>query len=329
MAFKDLSSPDISILIPIYNPGDYLVQCLDALRDQTKQELEFICINDGSTDDSLSVMQKYAEQDERFIVIDKPNSGYGASMNMGLERACGTYIGIIEPDDYPSLRMFALLYQTAFRNDCDVVKANYYEHRQDGDAVIRNFQGFRYKQPFDALDKPEIVCTTPSIWAGIYKKSFLDEYGIRFRETPGASFQDAAFSLKVWFAAKRCALLRKPLLYYRVDNPNSSVKTKDKIFAVNEELAESEAFLRELPDRVKTFMPWFNVDKLGKYRWNYDRIADSEKLAFMQRVYEEYVSAQEKNELKLNLFKVADQIVVSDLLELGAESFVKKYPESF
>ncbi|MGI6104569.1 MAG: glycosyltransferase [Raoultibacter sp.] len=325
----DSAIPDISILIPIYNPGEYLVQCLDSLRDQSLDNLEFICINDGSTDDSLELMKRYAEKDSRIVIIDKPNSGYGASMNKGLACARGRYIGIVEPDDYVSLKMFAQLYKSAKAHDCDVVKANYYEHREEGDVIIRNFQGFRYKQPFDAIDKPEIVCTIPSIWSGIYKKSFLEEHGIRFRETPGASFQDAAFSLKVWFASKRCVLLRKPLLFYRVDNPNSSVKTKDKVFAVNEELAESEEFLRAMPERAKVFLPWFNVDKFGKYRWNYDRIADSEKVSFMQRMRDEYHKAQNNKELNLHLFKKEDHVVLEYLLEHGAEAFVKRYPESF
>mgnify|MGYP002228631805 CR=1 FL=1 len=87
-----------------------------------------------------------------------------------------------------------------------------------------------------------MVCSIPSIWTGLYRKTFLEREGISLRETPGAAFQDAGFSLKVWFAARTCALVKKSLLHYRMDNPGSSSKTTDKVFTVCEELADAETF---------------------------------------------------------------------------------------
>ena len=73
----------VSVLTPVYNVERYLPECLDSLRAQTLRNIEFICINDGSTDGSLEILKRYAELDDRFVIIDKPNSGYGASMNRG------------------------------------------------------------------------------------------------------------------------------------------------------------------------------------------------------------------------------------------------------
>ena len=94
------SSPLVSVLVPICNVERYLDQCLESARMQTLKDIEVICINDGSTDGSLDIINSYVNRDPRFKVIDKPNSGYGDSMNKGLEMASGKYVSILESDDF-------------------------------------------------------------------------------------------------------------------------------------------------------------------------------------------------------------------------------------
>ena len=118
--------PEISVLIPIYNVESYLEECLDSLRAQTFRDFEAICINDGSTDGSRDIIQKYLDLDSRFKVIDKPNSGYGASMNLGLEQATGTYLAILESDDKFEPNALEFLYQTATQHEAEVVKADFW-----------------------------------------------------------------------------------------------------------------------------------------------------------------------------------------------------------
>ena len=120
--------PSVSVVVPIYNVERYLPQCLEALCSQTLRDLEIVAVNDGSTDGSLSVLQEWARKDERIVIVDKPNSGYGASMNCGIEAARGAYIGIVEPDDFPERDMFKRLLRMAQRHDCDLVKCNFFEH---------------------------------------------------------------------------------------------------------------------------------------------------------------------------------------------------------
>ena len=90
-----MSEPLVSLLVPIYNVEKYLRQCLDSARNQTLEDIEVICINDGSTDSSPNIIREYMAEDSRFRMIDKPNSGYGASMNKGLGTAQGKYIAIL------------------------------------------------------------------------------------------------------------------------------------------------------------------------------------------------------------------------------------------
>ncbi|MCL1797528.1 MAG: glycosyltransferase [Eggerthellaceae bacterium] len=321
--------PRVSVLVPVYNMEKYLCQCMDALCKQTLRNLEIICINDGSTDSSLAILQDYAARDARITIIDKQNSGYGASMNKGLAAARGEYIGIVESDDFPSRNMFEILYDAALKHSADLVKSNYYEHQDGHDSLRANLKGFPYKKSFDPLERPDIITTIPAIWSALYSRRMLLDNQINFRETPGAAFQDTSFVLKAWFASRRCVLIRKPLLHYRVDNPNSSVKTLDKMFVVCDELAESERFLRAGHDRSKVFLPWFHMDKWQKYRWNYERISPDAHTPFATRMLEEYQRAYEAGELEQTCFSEHDWGQVMFLLDKGVDVFVASYPEKF
>lgn len=324
-----MSSPKVSILVPVYNVERFLPQCLDALCGQTLRDIEIVCINDGATDGSPAILHEYAARDARIRVIDKQNTGYGHSLNLGISQARGEYIGIIEPDDFPDKRMFKKLLKVAERTHADVVKCNYFNYFEGSDHLVENFAGLPYRRAFNPVDYPQVVCSIPSIWTGLYRKTFLEREGIGLRETPGAAFQDAGFSLKVWFAARTCALVKKPLLHYRMDNPGSSSKTTDKVFTVCEELADAEAFLRKRPERARVLLPWLAVDKWGKYRWNYERISASEHVAFAQRMVDEYRASQDANELDYSLFKPEDAALLRNLLDAGAEAFAAAHPDSY
>ena len=324
-----MSTPKVSILVPVYNVERFLPQCLDALCGQTLRDIEIVCINDGATDGSPAILHEYAARDARVRVIDKENTGYGASLNLGISQARGEYIGIIEPDDFPDKRMFKKLLKVAERTHADVVKCNYFNYFEGSDHLVENFAGLPYRRAFDPVDYPQVVCSIPSIWTGLYRKTFLEREGISLRETPGAAFQDAGFSLKVWFAARTCALVKKPLLHYRMDNPGSSSKTTDKVFTVCEELADAEAFLRQRPERARVLLPWLAVDKWGKYRWNYERISASEHVAFAQRMLDEYRASQDANELDYSLFKLEDAALLRNLLDVGAEAFAAAHLDSY
>ena len=115
----------VSIIIPTYNVEMYLVECMDSVVNQTLKDIEIICINDGSTDSSLEILKGYAEKDDRIIIVDKENGGYGIGMNIGLDKATGEYIGIVEPDDFVPLNMYEELYNKAVENDLDLVKADF------------------------------------------------------------------------------------------------------------------------------------------------------------------------------------------------------------
>lgn len=308
-------APAVSVLTPIYNVEKYLPRCLDSLKGQTLKEIELICINDGSTDGSLGILKEAAEGDPRFVIVDKPNSGYGASMNRGLDIARGEYVGIVESDDFAEPDMFESLYQFAKEHDCDLVKSNYFEHSDSGDVLVKEFRRYRYRKVFDPADKLKVLRMAPLIWAGLYRRSMLEGNRIRFAETPGASFQDTSFVFKTWVSSRRAALLPEGYLHYRVDNAGSSVKTTTKIFEVCGEYAESEAFLERDPDRFETFAPTLIAMKLDAYRWNYSRIAPERREEFALRWAEEFRDADGKGILQRKALSRSEWRLVQELLE--------------
>lgn len=103
--------PKISIIVPVCNVEKYLSKCLDSIVNQTLKEIEIICIDDGSTDDSGAILDSYSQKDSRIKVIHKKNSGYGNSMNVGMDCAEGEYIGIVESDDCILPEMYEELYR--------------------------------------------------------------------------------------------------------------------------------------------------------------------------------------------------------------------------
>ena len=105
----------ISVIVPIFNAAPYLEQCLDSILCQNQPGMEVICLNDGSTDDSLSIMQAYANANGKVRVIDKPNEGYGATCNRGIAEARGHWISIIEPDDWIRPGMYSAMLAYAAR----------------------------------------------------------------------------------------------------------------------------------------------------------------------------------------------------------------------
>lgn len=321
------AAPKVSVLVPVYNTSAFLPACLDSLLAQTLSDIEFICLNDGSTDESLDILLQYQQRDSRIRIVDKPNSGYGATMNLGISLSRAPYVGILESDDFAEPVMFERLYNMACSRMCDLVKCNYYEHADGVDTEQRPFDGFRYGRVFDPRDDKWVLCVLPIIWAALYRKAMIKDNGIRFNETPGASYQDTSFVAQCWAAARRVVLLRDPLIHYRVDNVGSSVKSSSKVFEVCGEYALTQEFLKRDPERQAAFGSLIHLMKLGTYKWNYERIDAESKAAFAKRMTEEYIEAAEEGMLDESMFSPADWALIQDILA-GPDTIVARYPES-
>ncbi len=218
----------ISVLIPIYNAEKFLFQALESLHQQIWEQIEFICLNDGSTDDSLAIVQGFLEKDDRFKLINKDNSGYGSSMNLGIEKAQGDYVAIFEPDDYIEGQMYADLYRLAEVQDYpDVVKSAYWSIDDSAGTVERFRCGYwkrikHEKTTFIIKEEPLLTRYHPSIWSAIYRRDFLQENNIHFKEIPGAGWVDNPFMMETLLKARSIAYTDNAYYCYRDAHEGSS-----------------------------------------------------------------------------------------------------------
>ena len=199
--------PKISVLIPVYGVEKYLKTALDSVLKQTLADIEIILIDDGSKDNCPQIIDEYALKDSRIVAIHKQNGGYGHSMNVGLSKASGEYIAILEPDDYIDSSMYEDLYKIALKYDSDVVKSCFYDNLESSQETRIKKTEWKDWIPedrsFTIKENAFFLHYHPSIWSCIYKKSFLEKHNIRFIEAPGAGWTDNLFQVQTLCLAQR------------------------------------------------------------------------------------------------------------------------------
>ena len=213
--------PKISIIIPIYNVEKYLRECLDSVLAQTLTDLEIILVDDGGKDNCPKIIDEYASKDDRIIAIHKANGGYGHSCNVGLDKASGEYVAIVEPDDFIDKDMYKELYAQAVKDDSDIVKSGYYENYDLGENSYKKFKPDLEEfvvpdRVFTLAEYPQFLRIHPSVWSCIYRREFLSENGIRFKEAAGAGWTDNPFQVQTMCLAKRISYVNKAYYYWRL-----------------------------------------------------------------------------------------------------------------
>ncbi len=312
--------PKVSVIVPVYNAEPYLRECMESIVRQTLKDIEIICVNDGSTDGSPAILKEYAARDGRIVQVDKENGGYGLAMNTGLDRATGEYIGIVEPDDFVALTMFEDLYNTAGEHDLDLVKADFYRFRYEGDNHIFTYVRLSddprdYRTVFKPTERLSSFTWEMNTWAGIYRRSFLEEKGIRHHETPGAAFQDIGFFFQTFMYAERAMILDRACYRCRRDNPNSSVNNPAKVYAVNKEYDWVRGLIEREPgmwDRLKAVY-WRRRNH--SYYITMKRIAPECLDAYQERIGKELKEGYDRGEFGETDFIEKEWRVAKDLME--------------
>jgi Glycosyltransferases involved in cell wall biogenesis len=322
--------PKVSIVIPVYNVSMYLKECMDSVINQTLKDIEIICVNDGSTDNSLDILNEYALKDKRIKIISKPNSGYGHTMNIGIDNASGEYIGIVEPDDYVELEMYETLYNKAKENDLDFIKADFNRFTgEKEDIFLKYHKVAREETNYNRVINPseEIIAFkfVMNTWSGIYKRSFLKKYNIKHNETPGASFQDNGFWFQTFCFAKRILFINKPFYMNRRDNPNSSVKSKEKVYCMSEEYSHIRTFLDKNPELKEKFIYIYNLKKYHNYSFNLRRIDPSFRPEFAELFSKEFAKALKDKELDKSLFSHREWKLIRILIKNPRKFLLKSF----
>lgn len=230
--------PAVSIIVPIYNMEPYLTRCLDSLISQSLSAIEIIAINDGSSDNTLSILQHYALNDPRIHLINKRNAGVSAARNDGLMVARGEFIGFVDPDDWVNPHMFETLYEAAKQEQVDVVMCSYirefgthakeklfqepevvkYEGEQVHTHILRRLIG-----PIESeTSNPENLDAWGTVWSKLYRAELLQNNNVHFidLEIIGTN-EDCLFNIHALYYASSFLFVNEPLYHYWRDNSQS------------------------------------------------------------------------------------------------------------
>lgn len=221
------SKPKISVIMPSLNVGDYMDQCLTSVLEQSLSDIEVFCVDAGSTDDTLEIIKKHQKEDSRIKIINSDKKSYGHQVNLGLNEAKGTYISIIETDDYADKDMFKTLYDRSENDTIEIIKGTFYYlndyNKYKKELVLDDAKkGLISDEVFTLKEQPLFIEGHPSIWSGIYLREFLEKNNIRFIEAPKGGWVDNPFFYESALKAEKIVYVDKPVYYYRVTNPNSS-----------------------------------------------------------------------------------------------------------
>ena len=236
--------PLISIIVPVYNSAKFLPKCLDSLLQQTLADIEVIALDDASTDDSLKILQEYANSDGRLkIISDGKNLGPGNRRNQGISLAQGQYIMMVDSDDWLEYDACRQLAKKVKEVDCDAISFNAYIDYDDK-KIENNY--YQIKEEFCGTwrDISALIFKTPfHSWHWLYKRSFLENNKIRFLDC--SFMEDVSVVLSVIMQAEKI-LFYPRILYHYVQHEESIVhKQSDKFMCIFDVIASVEAILEQ------------------------------------------------------------------------------------
>lgn len=304
----------VSIIIPVYNVEQYLEKCLDSLISQTLKDIEIICINDGSTDNSLEILNDYAKKDNRIKIISKENEGQGIARNLGIELAQGEFIGFVDPDDWVEPKMYEIMYNQAKKLSSQIVICDYKKYFEDNDKycdvnIFRNAVSLTKSKavkfrPEENIDKNlfdnTLLVTPASVWNNIYESDLLKKNNIRFSNL--RCYEDVLIVLQSRLLAKNISYINKALYYYRI-RKSSTLRSYDKRYL-------------DLLNLIKLLKEYLTKNGLmHKLQGNFDYYC----VANVYRVFKLLSS----DDLRKDLLVLAESILPENLLkELQKKFFV-------
>ena len=304
--------PEISVIMPVYNCEEFLDESLNSILNQTFTDFEVLCVDDGSTDSSLDILNEYANNDNRFKVYHQENMGGGVARNFALTQAKGEYIFFIDSDDKMELNALEETFNCIEKEDVDflIFKAYDYDYINDKCAEIDYFTmpeiyDIVGDDPFHYSDIGELIfrmSATP--WGKLYNKQFILDCGAQFGKTK--AFHDNEFFWKALFSSEKIIFCNKTL-YYRRINPNSLQNSRD------------ERYLDIIPvfnDIVGIFEQAGEVDNYKKRLYNWRIDVTNYRLSQIQDQYKEFFVENFKDDLS----KLTDKLGYDELIGLLDES---------
>ena len=215
----------ISVIIPVYNVEKYLPECIESIINQTYKKLEIILINDGSTDDSLEICNRYKDKDNRIIVINSTNKGASNARNLGIEASTGRYIAFIDSDDFIEKDYFTKMLEQLVRTNCDCVSCGYNRvYNNCKESILNGKKGIFSSDEFFEMIL-DVQTGMGFCHMKLWKSEIIKKSGINFNTNIKVA-EDAFFCIQLSRKMKRVSILNEPLYNYRLNN-QSLVKKYD------------------------------------------------------------------------------------------------------
>ena len=215
---------DISVIIPVYNGEKYIRKCLDSVINQTKKEIEIVVVNDGSTDNTESIIKEY--KDKRIKYFKNTNHGIGYSRNFGVSKSSGKYIMFLDSDDYIDKDECKLLYEKCLEDDLDISICDFYKV-YNNNLIEVNLGDFKSSS---LKDNPDIITEFLNPWGKLYNKKILTDNKIKFVEN--LKYEDAPFVIETFCNAKKIGKVNKALHYYVIHGNSETTVRDEKCFDI-------------------------------------------------------------------------------------------------
>lgn len=311
--------PKLSIIIPVYNVEKYLPKCLGSILEQPFKDLEVICVNDGSTDGSLDVLQKIKKNDDRVVIIDKKNEGSGIARNIGLSTAQGEYVYFIDSDDWLEANVLAKIIAKADELQTDILVfggLSYYNGKGQNGAYSKNKLPKKYfGKVVSAKDIKKDIFKFPSTaWTKLYRRSFLIKNEIKFQNIRAGQDQLPFFHSMI--TADRIAILPENIYCYQKNREGSVTSVKKKksfspiyVFYGIEEMLEKTGMMEEYRNifvnkyfsKATSWLGKFDKDLKPQYFEEYSKLLKhvQEKYGLYKNFHPEITDGYWKLKLRL------------------------------
>lgn len=324
----------VSVIMPSLNTVRYIKEAIDSVVNQTLKEIELICVDAGSNDGTLEIIEAYRNRDKRVKLIRSDKKSYGYQMNLGIDNSKGEYIGIVEPDDYMDLVAYEELYNKIIKYDVDFIKCDYYEvyTNKDGrvEKEVRKLFSDKnvYNNIIELRKNPKCAEGPIASASGIFKREFLIINHIRYNETEGASYQDNGFMFQCNIFSKSVLFLNRPYYNYRKDNPNSSIHNKGKVDVACNEFRWIFNLMEKNKDYVdlKWVVLYFLRYCYSSYLYTLKRIDDSLRVDFFEIFKNDFYNIINSDIVKIHINNISDSVIekIDDLLNDFDNYMIKK-----
>lgn len=294
----------ISIILPVYNAENYLKECLDSLINQTLNDIEIICINDGSTDNSLNILNEYQKRDNRIKIYSQKNSGVSVARNLGLSKISGEFFFFVDSDDWIELNTCEKLYQTAIKRNSDILLFSYYKFVNgitEKEVRLLNLETKILDKNTDFITSAVDIFNIPLQVAGkFYNSKLLKNNSLKFPLNI-CHGEDRVFFINACTHAKSISVLNEYFYYYRLDVPNSLTKSGKNTIS---HLFEADKLIKkiiysEIELKYQDEIYYIFLEKSTEaflHFWNncYNHLNRSENFKYMLKIKKEFEKLNKK-----------------------------------